>query len=994
MEAEMMEQEKEYEEKIAKAVNRSGIGILLHEEDGSGQYNRVLIPANTPLPKQVKLPFATRLQNQKMIRLTLTRGDDESLHKVTVIGTEDIGLPEELPKNTKVLVGMELDEEEKIRLCLEIPDFAFAREIAVGNETEKTAAEEAGVSGQIITEAERSEIQIKSMTPGKQRRNRTVAASVERYFEDVVGMDEIKREISALYNNYSMTEDLSELGDKVTALPWNFFVGGEKGSGKGLLESILIEIMYASGMINTRKVTEISAITLLKNPEALLPETASDAHTVVVRNVEKLYQKQREDAGNGQDMEGTWLYIVNCLEEQRRVNPGCHYIFSGEREALEEILKQHPQLLTLVQGLTIPRYSADELYEIGQKMLKKEGFVMTEQAAERFYRLIKKESVLGGFANGYSIAGLINEAKKNVAVRYGEGESKVQLKCLQECDFILEDSVEESLEDLLGQLDALTGLDAVKKEVRKKIAYFQMRETMRRRSEKSEETINLHTLFMGAPGTGKTSVARLLGKIYGKLGILPRSDIFVETDRAGLIGKYEGHTTDKVEKIIEKAMGGILFIDEAYSLCRGENDPFGKEAVDTLMKRAEDYRDRLMIIMAGYEKEMEELLDSNPGMERRFPNKLQFENYSEEELYQIFVTMAEKSGYTLHPDSEEAIRKIIQSRIKRKNFGNAGEMRNIVEGLQQAVAVRLGESGSSEDADTIKEEDVQYYQGQNSDECKTLEACLNELDGMVGLEKVKKQVHDMIDTKLMAMERSKLLGKPVSLGSLHMVFEGNAGTGKTTVARLIGRIYGLAGLIKDGENFVEVSRESFVGPYMGHTERRAKQLVEEAMGGILFIDEAYDLVNGDGDSFGKTALNALIAPIENNREDLMVIMSGYQDKMQELFQYNQGLRSRMKTVLHFDDYSLDEMCRIFYHYVKENDYVMEPELEAVVCGYIEKKSEETADFANARGVRNCFEEVVINQAVRLQRKKRQGEALTKEDVLTLRKEDFTDGETE
>lgn len=977
-------EEKRQEEKIIKSSCSCGIGILLFEEDSSRQYNQVLIPAGMPLPAQVNLAFATRLQNQGMIRLTLTRGDDTRADWVEIFHTEDIGLPEELPKNTKVLVGVVLDETERLRLYLEIPEVSFRQEIAVENETV-----------QCDSEAEKEETDgrsLQSEQPGKTRRNRKVTASVGRYFDAVVGMEEIKKEMSALYNNYCMTELLCEQGDTVKGLPWNFFIGGEKGSGKSMLEQILVELMYDSGMITSRKVSEVNAITLLKEPEALIPE--ADCGVVIVQNAEKLYQKQEEGTGRGQGTENIWLYIVKCLEERRKENAGYRYIFSGEREAMEGLLKEYPQLLTLVQSLTIPRYSADELHEIGQKMLEKESFVLSEQASERFYRLIKKSSVLGDFANGYSIEGIINEAKKNVAVRYSEGESKIQLKCLQECDFILEESQEESLEDLMGQLEGMTGLKSVKEEVRKKVAYFQQREAVRRRKGRNEEAISLHTVFQGAPGTGKTSVARLIGKIYGKLGILPRSDIFVETDRAGLVGKYEGHTTDKVDKVIERAMGGILFIDEAYSLCRGENDPFGKEVIDTLIKRAEDYRDRLMIIMAGYEQEMHTLLEANPGMDRRFPNKLTFENYSEEELYRIFVSMTEKNGYLLQPDCENAIRAVIRSRMKRKNFGNAGEMRNLMEGVIQAVAVRIGNSGNADDADMITAEDVQYYLGQNKEEGKSLEDCLKELDEMIGLERVKKQVHDMIDTKMMAMERSKLLGKPVSLGSLHMVFEGNAGTGKTTVARLIGRIYGLAGLIKDGENFVEVSRESFIGPYMGHTERRASQLVEEAMGGILFIDEAYDLVNGEGDSFGKTALNALIAPIENNREDLMVIMSGYQDKMQELFRYNQGLRSRMKTVLQFDDYSLDEMCHIFYSYAKENDYVMEPGLETVVRDYIEQKRAEAEDFANARGVRNCFEEVVINQAVRLQRKKRQGETLTKEDVLVLRKEDFADGEPE
>jgi len=255
---------------------------------------------------------------------------------------------------------------------------------------------------------------------------------------------------------------------------------------------------------------------------------------------------------------------------------------------------------------------------------------------------------------------------------------------------------------------------------------------------------------------------------------------------------------------------------------------------------------------------------------------------------------------------------------------------------------------------------------------------------------VKKQIHQRLNVlKMEKMRIDRGLIDKKSTDSLHMVFHGNAGTGKTTIARIVGKIYGKAGLIKNGDNFVEVSRESLVAGYQGQSAIKAMECVDKAVGGVLFIDEAYNLVNGEHDSFGLEVLNTLLAPIENNRENLTVIMAGYKEEMEDLFRHNQGLASRMHTIIEFEDYSMDELVTIFYRMAEAEKYlVKEADREAIREYLWDKRADNVMEFANARGVRNCFEDAKLNQATRLIREEKERE-LSDEELMQLRVEDIT-----
>lgn len=258
---------------------------------------------------------------------------------------------------------------------------------------------------------------------------------------------------------------------------------------------------------------------------------------------------------------------------------------------------------------------------------------------------------------------------------------------------------EQSLEDLQKELDSLIGLMSVKKEISSLINLLKVNKIRKERGLSTPKTSN-HLVFLGNPGTGKTTVARLIAKIYKQLGVLEKGQL-IEVDRSGLVAGYVGQTAIKTQEKIDEAMGGVLFIDEAYSLAKGESD-FGQEAIDTLLKAMEDNRDDFVVIVAGYTKQMEAFLLSNPGLKSRFNKSILFEDYTEKELLDIFNLFCHKYGLWLSEDATSYLKVFLSTICSKKteNFANAREIRNLFERSIVNQANRLG------DLETISNEEL------------------------------------------------------------------------------------------------------------------------------------------------------------------------------------------------------------------------------------------------------------------------------------------------
>ena len=269
----------------------------------------------------------------------------------------------------------------------------------------------------------------------------------------------------------------------------------------------------------------------------------------------------------------------------------------------------------------------------------------------------------------------------------------------------------EKIEDLLAELDGYVGMDAIKEEVRSLINMVQVYK-LRRENDLPTTDMSLHMVFSGNPGTGKTTVARIMARIYHSLDILSRGQL-VEVDRSGLVAGYVGQTALKTQKVIDKAMGGVLFIDEAYALNGKSENDFGQEAIDTILKAMEDHRDDLVVIVAGYTELMDRFIHSNPGLESRFNRFLMFEDYTPEQMVAIFKMQCKKGCYVLAEGTEELVRDFISEESADDSFGNARGVRNLFEHILVAQNNRLAkmEQVTREDLMQILPDDVLRARG-------------------------------------------------------------------------------------------------------------------------------------------------------------------------------------------------------------------------------------------------------------------------------------------
>ena len=265
-----------------------------------------------------------------------------------------------------------------------------------------------------------------------------------------------------------------------------------------------------------------------------------------------------------------------------------------------------------------------------------------------------------------------------------------------------------NFDELMEQLDSLVGLDTVKKEVKNLINLVKVRK-LRQENDLPVPPMSFHMVFLGNPGTGKTTVARLISGLYAAIGVLSKGQL-IEVDRSGLVAGYVGQTALKTQEVIQSALGGVLFIDEAYSLASGGENDFGREAIETMLKAMEDHRDDLVVIVAGYTGPMEKFIHSNPGLESRFNRYFFFPDYDGNQLTEIFRIQCKKNSYTLTPEADEAALKMFTRLYEERdeNFGNGRDVRNCFEDMvvRQSNRVAALENPSKEDLMTVKPEDL------------------------------------------------------------------------------------------------------------------------------------------------------------------------------------------------------------------------------------------------------------------------------------------------
>lgn len=532
--------------------------------------------------------------------------------------------------------------------------------------------------------------------------------------------------------------------------------------------------------------------------------------------------------------------------------------------------------------------------------------------------------------------------------------------------------------DAAAELAALPGLTSVKEQLAPLISLAEA-EAARRRAGITLRPAWKNLAFTGPPGTGKSRAAALLAQIYHQLGVLSSGHL-TEITRADLSATRPEDTANLVSEAVKRATGGILLISDAHQ--PGATTAEDAHAIRLLGEQMAGHRDDdLIVILAGPDQPLRRFLRSAPGLASRIPEIITFPPYTGGELAEIFAYRARQAGFTL---TSEATAKAAELLAKPGQQVSAGSARLATGLLDQAAAEQarrvMSSGGDSSELASLTADDIPRpgagldVAGQPGDPIATL-------DQMIGLHEVKQQVR-LLAAEAQAERLRRDAGMPGRPPARHMIFLGQPGTAKTTVARLIAAIYAQLGLLTSG-HLIEVSRTDLVGRYIGETAPKVTDAVCRALGGILFIDEAYSLTLSDSPSdYGPEAVATLLKLMEDYRRDLVVIATGYEAQMRQFLAANPGLASRFPTTVNFPGYTDGELAEIFTAMAASGGFHLTdgvlPRVMAVLAA-----TPRGPDFGNARYVRNLLDRAIAAQALRITTA-----STDPEEVRTLRPEDL------
>jgi S1-C subfamily serine protease/SpoVK/Ycf46/Vps4 family AAA+-type ATPase len=541
-------------------------------------------------------------------------------------------------------------------------------------------------------------------------------------------------------------------------------------------------------------------------------------------------------------------------------------------------------------------------------------------------------------------------------------------------------------EEIFAELEEMVGLAVIKDFLKT------MYKATKRAKDKPKPPG--HYVFKGRPGTGKTEVARLMGKIFCALGVLPSAKV-VEVSKSDLTGKYVGDTSTKPLEKCREALGGILLVDEAYQITKGHENDGSSDIVTTIMKFIEDHREEMCTIFTGYGPEMDEFMRANKGMTSRVgtENIIEFPDYTVDELVEIAGRMAKKGGFLLGESFVHDIRKVCEYRLRTAGdeYGNARDIREMLESAVKKQNVRLydleksGTSITEDDNRTLTADDMpEIYRRLIGDGQKPTEKeIFAELDAMAGLTGVK----DRLRTIYFAGIGVKEPPKPS-----HYVFRGRPGTGKTEVARLMSKILFSIGVLPS-DKYIEVSKPDLTGKWVGDTSTKPLEKCRAALGGVLLVDEAYQITKGHSTDGSSDIVTTIMKFIEDHREEMCTIFTGYGPEMDEFINTNSGMKSRIgnRNIIDFPDYTVDELVEIAGPMAKkwgpgysfDDSFVRD--IRKIFTVWIK-----TADknYGNARDVRTLIEAAIENHNAKLGKLRIKGVEINEADTVVLFSEDI------
>ena len=508
--------------------------------------------------------------------------------------------------------------------------------------------------------------------------------------------------------------------------------------------------------------------------------------------------------------------------------------------------------------------------------------------------------------------------------------------------------------DILSEFDEMVGMEDIKTQLVKFLNAVEINQK-KYKSGKIKKLSYMNLRFVGPAGTGKTTVAKILGRLFCAKNILSNPEPVIKKAGDYSSGGHVDVMKGVMRPDLDSANNGIILIDEFYNFNKGHSSGnLATEALEVIMSAADDYKETLCIIVAGYENEVNETFKFNEGCRGRFPHEIKFRNYSTDELVEIFKRTVVSNGYS-EPDAEvlKAIRPIIESEksVQGKEFGNA---RFVAEELFPKIEIEYYERAASDDILSVS--DVINAYGKFSQKIQNSELVygdiLSEFDEMVGMEDIKTQLVKFLNAVEINQKKYKS-GKIKKLSYMNLRFVGPAGTGKTTVAKILGRLFCAKNILSNPEPVIKKAGDYSSGGHVDVMKGVMRPDLDSANNGIILIDEFYNFNKGHSSgNLATEALEVIMSAADDYKETLCIIVAGYENEVNETFKFNEGCRGRFPHEIKFRNYSTDELVEIFKRTVVSNGY-SEPDAEVLkaIRPIIEsEKSVQGKEFGNARFV--------------------------------------------
>ncbi len=788
------------------------------------------------------------------------------------------------------------------------------------------------------------------------------AGKIERVASSLVGLDAVYNQMGKLVTQKLFNEQREAMGMLPTQINLNAAVMGGRGSGKTSFAHVIFDFYKKNGLLADGDLRVIDA-----SRWGAFSEDNSAVGSDMTKARNGLLYIENAAAMIPADTRGNREYLVQTLiREMKQNSHNTTVVLADEPEKLTELLAIGELSALIGQVYHLPTLNIDQMLEVAINESNSRGFYLTDtaQSALRIYLSDMPN------ATATDVVQIVDDMIVNMSSRvlnnaHGIFLNNTELTELTDADVPHREI--SKYDRSIGKLNNLVGLKKLKYSIESHLNLVRFAQ-LRTQHGLTAAMPPLHMIFTGNPGTGKTTVANLLGEIYASLGILKTGKV-ISVDRKKLVGRYIGDTEDNTKRVLRQAHGNILFIDEAYDLVGDIDDKrdFGPKVIDCLLEELGKESTDMIIIMAGYPDDMEKLLNYNKGLQSRFPYTFHFEDYTQEELLEIAIRSAQQCGYAFSDEALKKLNSLIQKEMERsagreEHFGNARFITRlistqIIPNMSRRVLASQCPLTTTKLLSQIEAADIpaSVHEADYMVDEQLLATAVKHLDSMIGLSSVKKNLHDLVTIARTKQQTGEDIWKTIPL---QWLFTGSTGTGKSSVAQILAQILHAFHLI-NSERMTQLRLPHSDSWTPFELDKLLRDTMKQSGQGLLFMD-LDDVANNHIDvQWLRCKLTSLMAELPGSHAVVIAI--------DDRHVASQPIDMPLTTSsIHFPDYTADELMTILVMQLDKHSFDLTPDAEQIIKQHINDMcNNPNCQFANARTIRHIFTAVTGAAQVRV-----------------------------